>query len=835
MAHKHQLKKKSYADFGSKTEVKEEQDEDQTYYPLKPPIKRKSYYLQSGSQSSNNSDVVPPKKKALSSAEDIGKRMMSRMGYKEGQGLGKDSQGNVEPIEQSKQKGRRGLGFQLSRIQVDPQWEWSEDKESEYVSVIEAVQWIDESEDSLPTSQQLENFFKIGPKLESLENQIDFCDPIILKNVLNCKSVFDSLSGEELRRARSTSNPFETIEKAFFQNRAALKMANMDAVFDWMFTEPKDEFNKSLVKPNELLYFADICSGPGGFSEYVLWRKGWTAKGFGLTLKGANDFKLDEFYAGSPETFEPHYGDKGLNGNGDIYEPQNLIAFRDFVLRNSDGGVHFVMADGGFSVEGNENNQEIMSKRLYLCQFLCALAILRPNGSFVCKLFDIFTPFSVGLIYLMYRAFKKVCIHKPNSSRPANSERYIICKWKKSGTTALETYLFKINCHLDALTNEHSNEDILEVVPLDVLKADHSFSQYITQSNNSIGKRQIFFLSKVKAFAENPQLDLKQAELRKDCLKYWNIEMKSRTAPPRPDALSLFKDLISVSKDSNDYFAYKPKILEKDNYSKELEYIHGFKCLVLGADNDCNGGTANSFQSVRGFFLGSGRTNVYYWDGSASSKWIKLEAKFELSPKTLVYGEYVQELKGEGKAQRRIAAFHMIDPLFIGGMDVRHKCFEERISLANKFAKAVNKSSQTEFAAVRMKRVYDLVNIHHIFSNMDMKECKSGAQKIRLCYELNSDDRFIIPFGLLIINTVKQPWIVKWSRSQNKLYYFNLKSGKSGFDFPEDGLANFRFTFSNRLLWRWDTEQYLMSEPIDSNSKLNRHLIEKHINKIKST
>ena len=56
-------------------------------------------------------------------------------------------------------------------------------------------------------------------------------------------------------------------------------------------------------------------------------------------------------------------------------------------------GVHFMMADGGFSVEGQENLQEILSKQLYLCQFIAAMSMLRTNGSFVCKLFDLFTPF----------------------------------------------------------------------------------------------------------------------------------------------------------------------------------------------------------------------------------------------------------------------------------------------------------------------------------------------------------------------------------------------------------------------------------------------------------
>jgi len=36
-----------------------------------------------------------------------------------------------------------------------------------------------------------------------------------------------------------------------------------------------------------------------------------------------------------------------LEGDGDVYKPENLLAFQKFVLENTDGhGVHFVMADG---------------------------------------------------------------------------------------------------------------------------------------------------------------------------------------------------------------------------------------------------------------------------------------------------------------------------------------------------------------------------------------------------------------------------------------------------------------------------------------------------------
>ncbi len=110
-----------------------------------------------------------------------------------------------------------------------------------------------------------------------------------------------------------------------------MKMANLDAVFDFMFTDPKyaDGVNvflrnlktfenisfklivqTSKIEANEPLYFCDVCAGPGGFSEYVLWRKRYgTCKGFGMTLKSDNDFRLDDFIAGTAEYFEPFYGE----------------------------------------------------------------------------------------------------------------------------------------------------------------------------------------------------------------------------------------------------------------------------------------------------------------------------------------------------------------------------------------------------------------------------------------------------------------------------------------------------------------------------------------------
>lgn len=40
-------------------------------------------------------------------------------------------------------------------------------------------------------------------------------------------------------------------------------------------------------------------------------------------------------------------GEGGIDGDGDITRPENINAFRNFVLDNTDHkGVHFLMADG---------------------------------------------------------------------------------------------------------------------------------------------------------------------------------------------------------------------------------------------------------------------------------------------------------------------------------------------------------------------------------------------------------------------------------------------------------------------------------------------------------
>ncbi|XP_028996841.1 cap-specific mRNA (nucleoside-2'-O-)-methyltransferase 1 [Betta splendens] len=729
-----------------------------------------------------NSTQAPSK---FSMYNSVSQKLMAKMGFREGEGLGKFGQGRKEIVEASTQRGRRGLGLILQGFQGELNVDWQDEPEP---SAVEKVDWFPECTTEIPDADELRDWMVTGPRKLQIEDETEFCTEDLLHTLLRCKTVFDDLEGEEMRRARTRSNPYETIRGVFFLNRAAMKMANLDHCFDYMFTNPKDSQGRPLTKDREgeLLYFGDVCAGPGGFSEYILWKRRWHAKGFGMTLKGPCDFKLEDFFAAPSELFEPYYGEGGVDGDGDITRPENVTAFRNFVLESTERrGLHFLMADGGFSVEGQENIQEILSKQLLLCQFLTALSTLRTGGHFVCKTFDLFTPFSVGLVYLVYLCFERISLFKPLTSRPANSERYIVCRGLKPGSDAVREYMFRVNLKLNQLRN--TDRDVTEVVPPNIIKEDTDFYQFMVNSNESLCAVQIKALAKIHDYVVDPTLsEPRQADIRKECLKLWGVPDKARVTPASSDPKTKFYELIMNSEVES--FQSKITPLNSSTLDK-LRHIMDYRCIVGGGEQI--------------FLLALGKSQIYTWDAKMPVRWKKLEGfRLELPRDTLLSVEIVQELKGEGKAQRRIGAVHVMDALILNGTDVRGQHFNQRIQMAEKFVKAVAKPSRPDMNPIRVKEVYRLEEIEKIFVRLEMKVTKSSGGFPRLSYT-GRDDRHFLPTGLYIIKTVNEPWTMAWSKNSNKKFFYNKKTKDSTYDMPANAAAPFHVCHSERLFWAW--------------------------------
>ncbi|KAJ7404288.1 Cap-specific mRNA (nucleoside-2'-O-)-methyltransferase 1 [Willisornis vidua] len=748
----------------------------------------------------------------------VSQKLMAKMGFREGEGLGKYGQGRKDIVEASNQKGRRGFGLTLKGFDGELNIDWQDEPEP---SAYEKVDWCPECTTQIPDAQELKEWMTVGKRKMMIEDETEFCNEELLHNVLQCKSVFDELDGEEMRRARTRSNPYEMIRGAFFLNRAAMKMANMDHVFDYMFTNPKDYNGVPLIKEYdaELLYFADVCAGPGGFSEYVLWRRKWHAKGFGMTLKGPNDFKLEDFYSASSELFEPYYGEGGIDGDGDITRSENITAFQNFVLDNTDHkGVHFLMADGGFSVEGQENLQEILSKQLMLCQFLTALSIVRTDqkasGILGCIKGNV-AGRSREVILLLYSALVRSqlehCIHlwdlqhrkdldlleqvqmrnsktitemEHLSYKERLRELYVICKGLKSGIDDVRNYLFSVNIRLNQLRN--SDVDVNLIVPLNVIKDNQDFYNYIVQSNENHCKVQIKALAKIRAFVQDTTLiEPRQAEIRKECLQLWGIPDQARVAPSSSDPKSKFFELIQGT--DIDTFSYKPTPLNSSTLEK-IRQVLDYRCMVSGSEQK--------------FLLGLGKSQIYTWGGRQSDRWTKLDLKTELPRDTLLSVEIVHELKGEGKAQRKISAIHILDVLVLNGNDVRTQHFNQRIRLAEKFVKAVSKPSRPDMNPIRVKEVYRLEEMEKIFVRLEMKVIKSSGGMPRLSYT-GRDDRHFVPTGLYIVRTMNDPWTMAYSKNFKRKFFFNKMTNVATYSLPSEAIAPFHICHYSRLFWEW--------------------------------
>ena len=102
----------------------------------------------------------------------------------------------------------------------------------------------------------------------------------------------------------------------------------------------------------------------------------------------------------------------------------------------------FITADGGFDFSTDFNNQEINMAPLLYGQIVFALCMQKKGGSFVLKIFDCFMKHTIELLMLLSSMYEEVYITKPNTSRSANSEKYIVCKRYIYTSVQIYPYLF---------------------------------------------------------------------------------------------------------------------------------------------------------------------------------------------------------------------------------------------------------------------------------------------------------------------------------------------------------------------------------------------------------
>jgi cap1 methyltransferase len=212
----------------------------------------------------------------------------------------------------------------------------------------------------------------------------------------------------------------------------------------------------------------------------------------------------------------------GRDNTGDINNLDNI----DWIAEKSGGFNNFflITADGGFD-EGNDfNNKEQLHYFLILNEIYSAIALQKEGGSFILKVFDIFTETSIQLLYLLNTMYEQIFVYKPKTSRPTNSEKYIICKNfnpSKSYLEKIKNALFHLSKNLRSKKMKYATFTLFESVP-------QRFIDKIRDMNTIFIKAQCDFLEKAimycdnTEFIENYDIELSNSiEKRKSVFREW--------------------------------------------------------------------------------------------------------------------------------------------------------------------------------------------------------------------------------------------------------------------------------------------------------------------------
>ena len=266
-----------------------------------------------------------------------------------------------------------------------------------------------------------------------------------------------------------------------------------------------------------------LAEGPGGFIEAIAnVRNRQEDVYIGMSiLDDANDTNIPAWKK-SDAFLKSHPNVKiecGADGTGNILSVENL----EYCRNKYRSSMELITADGGFDFSFDFNNQEISISKLLFGQVCYALTMQKLGGSFILKIFDSFMEHTMDILYILSSFYERVYIIKPQTSRYANSEKYIVCKnFLFSSCENFYPTLVKAFTKMLLLENEKYIQRFL-IIPI-----SYHFIIKMEELNSIFGQQQIenihFTISLIDNKNRQDKLDnLTKVNLQKCiqwCIKY---------------------------------------------------------------------------------------------------------------------------------------------------------------------------------------------------------------------------------------------------------------------------------------------------------------------------
>ena len=251
------------------------------------------------------------------------------------------------------------------------------------------------------------------------------------------------------------------------------------------------DFDLVNIKNDDFFISCHLAEGPGGFIEclykYIIkyitdnFRN---IKIYGSTLLSDNSsipkWKLKK-------NIQEHFNiilNYSLDESGDLYDINEV---NKLITKIGKHNCNLITADGGFDFSNNYNHQEKDFMNLFISEAYIMLNLLKNNGNGIIKIYDIYSKNSIKIMYIISLFFEKIYIIKPLTSRPANSEKYILCyRYKDFNESKIYFNIFETIIQDKDLN--HLNNDKVAV--------EYNFIEKILEYNRWYTERQISYINK---------------------------------------------------------------------------------------------------------------------------------------------------------------------------------------------------------------------------------------------------------------------------------------------------------------------------------------------------
>lgn len=319
-------------------------------------------------------------------------------------------------------------------------------------------------------------------------------------------------NNENWDKMKKIANPYELIYTTYTKKKKNYSISKYIPISRSYFKMWEILHNFELFKYfdlNDNFVFSHLAEGPGGFMEASYNYKSQYSTSlsdeyYGITLKPVTDFipdwnKIKKVFIDKPNIKIDY---------GNLY---NIYDIKNYIQNFNNNKANLVTADGGFDYSGDFNGQEINSCQIIYSECIIALNILKKNGCFICKVFDLFSITMIQILYIITYCFETIEIYKPDTSRPANSEKYLICMYYKDNLTdVVKNKLLNIIEKWAKISSEINSSQ--SIVMTDI-KINNLLIQKLNEYNNKYINTQMFYLNKI--------ITLTQSKLDKD--KYYEI------------------------------------------------------------------------------------------------------------------------------------------------------------------------------------------------------------------------------------------------------------------------------------------------------------------------